>query len=186
MPGRQLTRAEIADLAERLQTLLTIINSGEMSASTRNPKKTRVTQGVVAYLRVSTEEQADSGAGLAAQEAAIRAECERRGLPLLVLHTDAGLSAKSLEPPGHDSFPRRSRRRSWRRPDGCQARPAYPLSPRRQWADAAIREVGLGWWRSTLPLTRRRLQAEPWHKSCRCSWSLSEARSVNGPRRRWQ
>lgn len=55
--------------------------------------------GVVGYLRVSTEEQADSGAGLAAQEAAIRAECERREIPLLTLHTDAGVSGKSLVRP---------------------------------------------------------------------------------------
>ena len=56
-------------------------------------------RGVVAYLRVSTEEQVDSGAGLAAQEAAVRAECDRRELPLLVLHTDAGVSGKSLVRP---------------------------------------------------------------------------------------
>ncbi len=56
-------------------------------------------KGVVGYLRVSTEEQGVSGAGLAAQEAAIRAECERRELPLLTLHTDAGVSGKSLVRP---------------------------------------------------------------------------------------
>jgi DNA invertase Pin-like site-specific DNA recombinase len=62
-------------------------------------KKTGEKRGVIGYLRVSTEEQADSGAGLAAQEAAIRAECERRELPLLALHTDAGVSGKSLVRP---------------------------------------------------------------------------------------
>jgi len=61
--------------------------------------KSREKRGVIAYLRVSTEEQADSGAGLAAQEASIRAECERRGLPLLAIHTDAGISGKSLVRP---------------------------------------------------------------------------------------
>ncbi len=55
--------------------------------------------GVVGYLRVSTEEQADSGLGLAAQEAAIRGECERRGVDLLSLHSDAGISGKSLARP---------------------------------------------------------------------------------------
>ena len=55
--------------------------------------------GVIAYVRVSTEEQAVSGLGLAAQEAAIRTECERRGLPLLSVRCDAGLSAKSLDRP---------------------------------------------------------------------------------------
>ena len=62
-------------------------------------KKSGEKRGVVGYLRVSTEEQADSGAGLAVQEAAIRAECQRRELPLLVLHTDAGISGKSLVRP---------------------------------------------------------------------------------------
>ena len=62
-------------------------------------KKSGEKRGVVGYLRVSTEEQADSGAGLAVQEAAIRAECQRRELPLLALHTDAGISGKSLVRP---------------------------------------------------------------------------------------
>jgi DNA invertase Pin-like site-specific DNA recombinase len=54
---------------------------------------------VVAYCRVSTEEQAVSGLGLAAQEAAIRAESGRRGLDLLAVHVDAGVSAKNLDRP---------------------------------------------------------------------------------------
>ena len=56
-------------------------------------------QGVVAYLRVSTEEQAVSGLGLAAQEAAIRSECERRGLPIVAVLSDAGVSAKTINRP---------------------------------------------------------------------------------------
>jgi len=55
--------------------------------------------GAVAYLRVSTEEQADSGLGLAAQESAIRAECARRGLDVVAVRTDAGVSGKSLDRP---------------------------------------------------------------------------------------
>ena len=62
-------------------------------------RKASAEHGVVGYLRVSTEDQAVSGAGLAAQEAAIRAECQRRGLPLLAMHTDAGVSGKSLVRP---------------------------------------------------------------------------------------
>jgi DNA invertase Pin-like site-specific DNA recombinase len=58
------------------------------------------TEGAVAYLRVSTEEQAVSGLGMAAQEAAVRAECVRRGLPLLALYADPGVSAKNLDRPG--------------------------------------------------------------------------------------
>lgn len=46
----------------------------------------------VAYLRVSTSEQADSGAGLAAQRATITAEAERRGWTITAWHTDEGLS----------------------------------------------------------------------------------------------
>jgi DNA invertase Pin-like site-specific DNA recombinase len=49
---------------------------------------------------VSTQEQADSGAGLAAQRAAIEAEASRRGWTDLEWVTDAGVSAKSLRRPG--------------------------------------------------------------------------------------
>lgn len=55
---------------------------------------------VVAYLRVSTEEQADSGLGLAAQRATIEAEAERRGWSIVNFHVDAGVSGKSLDRPG--------------------------------------------------------------------------------------
>jgi DNA invertase Pin-like site-specific DNA recombinase len=48
---------------------------------------------------VSTDEQAVSGLGLAAQESAIRAECARRGLAVRAVYTDAGLSAKNLDRP---------------------------------------------------------------------------------------
>ena len=51
---------------------------------------------VVGYIRVSTEEQADSGAGLGAQRTMIMHECERRGWTLLGIREDAGLSGKSL------------------------------------------------------------------------------------------
>ena len=52
---------------------------------------------VVGYVRVSTQEQADSGAGLEAQRQAIRAECDRRGWNLVAIHEDAGASGKSLK-----------------------------------------------------------------------------------------
>ena len=51
---------------------------------------------VVAYTRVSTEEQAASGAGLDAQQASIEAEVARRGWTLLETYTDAGISGKSV------------------------------------------------------------------------------------------
>ncbi len=47
------------------------------------------------YLRVSTEDQGDSKAGLEAQESIIRAECTHRGWDLLDLRTDVA-SGKSL------------------------------------------------------------------------------------------
>ena len=51
---------------------------------------------VLGYVRVSTAEQATKGAGLDAQRAAIRAECERRGWTLVAIHEDAGASGRSL------------------------------------------------------------------------------------------
>jgi DNA invertase Pin-like site-specific DNA recombinase len=58
------------------------------------------TKRVLAYVRVSTEEQSGSGAGLLAQRAAIVAECEHRGWQLLDVIEDAGYSAKDLKRPG--------------------------------------------------------------------------------------
>ena len=54
---------------------------------------------VIGYVRVSTTEQADSGAGLDAQRAAIVAECARKGWTLAAIHEDAGYSAKNLDRP---------------------------------------------------------------------------------------
>lgn len=51
---------------------------------------------VVAYLRVSTDEKAESGAGIGAQRTAIAAEVERRGWVLLDTFVDAGVSGKSI------------------------------------------------------------------------------------------
>lgn len=47
---------------------------------------------VVTYTRVSTDEQAASGAGLDAQRAAIEAEVARRGWTLAATYTDEGIS----------------------------------------------------------------------------------------------
>src|ERR1700741_1790549 len=55
---------------------------------------------VIGYVRVSTDEQRESGAGLAAQRAAIEAECRRRGWTLVEVIEDAGYSAKDLKRPG--------------------------------------------------------------------------------------
>ncbi len=47
----------------------------------------------IGYIRVSTQEQADYGVSLDAQDARIRAYCTMRGLDLLDLVMDAGVSA---------------------------------------------------------------------------------------------
>lgn len=54
----------------------------------------------IGYIRVSTEEQADSGAGLAAQRAAIMAEAEHRGWTHIEVIEDAGASGSDLRRPG--------------------------------------------------------------------------------------
>jgi hypothetical protein len=51
---------------------------------------------VVAYVRVSTGEQAASGLGLDAQRATIAAEADRRGWTIVAWCEDAGASAKSM------------------------------------------------------------------------------------------
>jgi len=59
---------------------------------------TTTTTRVLGYLRVSTTEQADSGAGLDAQRAAIAAEADRQGWTVEYV-TDAGLSGVTLARP---------------------------------------------------------------------------------------
>lgn len=61
--------------------------------------QTTTTTKAIAYVRVSTDEQADSGAGLAAQRAAIEQAAERSGYELVAIYEDAGYSAKSLDRP---------------------------------------------------------------------------------------
>jgi len=51
---------------------------------------------VVAYTRVSTQEQAQSGLGLEAQRQAIAALCERRGWRLVCSFEDAGKSGRAI------------------------------------------------------------------------------------------
>jgi DNA invertase Pin-like site-specific DNA recombinase len=50
----------------------------------------------VGYVRVSTGERADSGAGLEAQRQAIQAEAARRGWELVHVFEDAAASGKSM------------------------------------------------------------------------------------------
>lgn len=55
---------------------------------------------VIGYVRVSTEEQGVSGAGLQAQRDAIVDECRRRGWTLVELVEDVGRSGRDLRRPG--------------------------------------------------------------------------------------
>lgn len=54
---------------------------------------------VAGYVRVSTDEQQKSGAGIEAQRAAVIAEAERRGWEIVEFFEDAGYSAKDLKRP---------------------------------------------------------------------------------------
>lgn len=61
---------------------------------TRKPKR------VLAYSRVSTEEQASSGAGLDAQRKAIKEEVARRGWQIIEVVEDRGASGRDLNRTG--------------------------------------------------------------------------------------
>ena len=52
---------------------------------------------VVGYIRVSTEEQKRSGAGLAAQSRSIESACRERGWQLVSVEANEGVSAKSTK-----------------------------------------------------------------------------------------
>jgi DNA invertase Pin-like site-specific DNA recombinase len=54
----------------------------------------------IGYLRVSTSEQVDSGAGIEAQRSAILAEAQRRGWSEVTFVEDLGYSGKDLNRPG--------------------------------------------------------------------------------------
>lgn len=69
-------------------------------ARKRTPATAEGTTRTVAYIRVSTEKQADKGVSLEAQEAKIRAYAELYSLDLAEVIVDAGVSAKTLERPG--------------------------------------------------------------------------------------
>jgi DNA invertase Pin-like site-specific DNA recombinase len=69
---------------------LTALRAARGTGRRRNRKTAE--GGVVGYLRCSHEESVTSGLGLDAQEAAIRSECERRGLELVAVFRDEGVS----------------------------------------------------------------------------------------------
>src|SRR3954467_7158262 len=51
----------------------------------------------LAYIRVSSASQRESGAGLADQRRAIRSECDRRGWNLAHIHADNAVSGRSID-----------------------------------------------------------------------------------------
>ena len=55
---------------------------------------------MLGYVRVSSVMQAESGLGLAAQEATIRDYCQRNGVELVGIVHDDGISAKDTDRPG--------------------------------------------------------------------------------------
>jgi site-specific DNA recombinase len=73
----------------------------------RTTSKTADTQSAVLYLRVSTQEQANEGISLQAQEAKLRAYCAMRGLAIIGVIRDPGVSgAKPLHTrPGGQQIP---------------------------------------------------------------------------------
>ncbi|MGB6950913.1 MAG: recombinase family protein, partial [Candidatus Cybelea sp.] len=75
----------------------------------RNVKKTSADRLTVAYVRVSTEDQAREGVSLDAQEARIGAYALAMGFSVSETVRDAGESAKSLNRPGIASLLERVR-----------------------------------------------------------------------------
>src|SRR4051794_39498727 len=62
------------------------------------PRRRLAREGtVIGYVRVSTEEQADSGLGLEAQRAKLAEEARRRGWDLVGVLADEGVSAKEMD-----------------------------------------------------------------------------------------
>jgi DNA invertase Pin-like site-specific DNA recombinase len=55
---------------------------------------------VIGYVRVSTEEQGQSGAGIEAQKSAILDEAQRRGWEQVTMIEDIGVSGRDLNRPG--------------------------------------------------------------------------------------
>lgn len=74
--------------------------NAHMSRGRRAKTTTRNVQAVIGYVRVSTEDQAESGAGMESQRSSILAECERNGWQLVELIEEPGVSAKNMNRPG--------------------------------------------------------------------------------------
>lgn len=71
------------------------MSTGEVSPTADGAQRTRA----LGYVRVSTREQADTGASLDAQRQAIEAECTRRGWVLETVYAEPGASGKDMKRP---------------------------------------------------------------------------------------
>jgi site-specific DNA recombinase len=67
----------------------------------------------IGYVRVRTEDQAQSGVSLEAQEEKIRAYCLAKGWDLLKVIKDGGYSAKDLNRPGMQEILNACRRKEF-------------------------------------------------------------------------
>ena len=67
----------------------------------------------VLYLRVSTEEQAEKGASLKAQENKLRTWAGKEGFEILKVYSDDGFSGKDLNRPGLSQLRKESRKREF-------------------------------------------------------------------------
>ena len=67
-----------------------------MASTSKSGAKRPRSEAVIGYKRVSTEQQAESGAGMAAQLQSIQQHCTQHGLVLGHVYEDDGVSAKSV------------------------------------------------------------------------------------------
>lgn len=80
--------------------MMTANVASQASSSYRTRRETIGTMiKIAAYVRVSTDKQADSGLSLEAQESAIRRYCHERGYSVAEIFVDGGYSAKNTERP---------------------------------------------------------------------------------------
>lgn len=69
-------------------------------ASAKKATKSDAARTVVGYIRVSSQEQADSGVSVEAQRDKLAAYCVAHDLTLVAVYTDAGISAGTMDRPG--------------------------------------------------------------------------------------